>query len=213
MILDKVSSDTLPSCITDFEKEKIVNGIGLITKKEYKKRYKQKGTTIWITGLHGSGKNELAYTLQRNLFDMGATVVLLDGKSVRAGLSRELDYSPADRAEHLRRVAHLCRLLNEQGIITICSFISPKESIRQQVAEIIGKECFNLVYLRADIDFCRKNDNYGLYEKADKGEIIYLAGVDMEYEEPVQPTLKLEAKDVEVNVGKIVKYIEKIKVL
>ncbi|MCK4288386.1 MAG: adenylyl-sulfate kinase [Bacteroidales bacterium] len=217
MIMDKLSIEDLPSRITPDpdsyrdDMEKIVKGIGLITKKEYGKRYKQKGATIWITGLHGSGKNELAYTLQRNLFDMGATVVLLDGKSVRAGLSRELDYSPADRAEHLRRVAHLCKLLNEQGIITICSFISPKESIRQQVAEIIGEKRFNLVYLKADIDFCRKNDNYGLYEKADRGEIKYLAGVGMEYEEPVKANIIVNAKENGKNPEKIIEYLSKNK--
>jgi bifunctional enzyme CysN/CysC len=64
-------------------------------------------------------------------------------------LNRELDYSPADRAEHIRRVAHVCRLLNDQGIITICSFISPDESIRKQVAQIIGEQRFYLVYMDA----------------------------------------------------------------
>ncbi len=75
--------------------------------KEREKKFNQKGTTLWITGLHGSGKNELAYSLERRLFDLGATAVLLDGKSTRSGLSKELDYSPSDRAEHLRRVAHI----------------------------------------------------------------------------------------------------------
>ena len=76
-------------------------------------------------------KNELAFTLEKELFDAGATVVLLDGSSIRLGLSNELDYSPADRAEHLRRVAHISKLLNDQGIITICSFISPDEKYPQ----------------------------------------------------------------------------------
>ncbi len=161
MILDKVSSEHFTR-ITQDELNKIVKGESLIKKVEREKRFQQKACTIWITGLHGSGKNELAYTLERNLFDMGATVVLLDGKSVRAGLSRELDYSPADRAEHLRRVAYMCKLLNEQGIITLCSFISPDEDIRKQVAEIIGPDNFHLVYLKSDLEFARKNDKYGL---------------------------------------------------
>jgi bifunctional enzyme CysN/CysC len=78
------------------------------------------------------------------LFDLGATVVLLDGSSVRSGLNRELDYSPADRAENLRRVAHICKILNDQGIIVIASFISRNDSLRKQIAEIIGKERFHL---------------------------------------------------------------------
>lgn len=184
MILDKMSSDKLHSRITDKEKELIVKSGSLISTEEREKRYDQKAQTIWITGLHGSGKNELAYSLEKELFEMGKTVVVLDGKRVRSGLNRELDYSPADRAEHLRRVAHIAKILNDQGIIVICSFISPKESIRQQIKEIVGEKRFKLVYMDADVDFCKKNDKYGLYKQADEGKIKHLPGVDEDYEIP-----------------------------
>ena len=207
MIIDKLSSDELPSKIVNIDRERITSGIGLITKSEFEKSYQQKGSTIWITGLHGSGKNELAYTLHRNLFDMGAKVMLLDGKSVRMGLSRELDYSPTDRAEHLRRVANLCRLMNDQGILVICSFVSPDEEIRQQVEKIIGKDSFDLVYLDADVEFCRSNDEYGIYKQADEGELKYLPGVDMEYQSPSLPSLKLSATNKDNNLEILLSYI------
>jgi bifunctional enzyme CysN/CysC len=184
MILDKISSNNLPSRITNKDRKHIVNSGSLVSLDEKEKRFDQKAQTIWITGLHGSGKNELAYSLEKELFHMGKTVVVLDGKSIRSGLSRELDYSPADRAEHLRRVAHICKLLNDQGIIVICSFISPKESIRQQIKEIVGQERFKLVYMDVDLKYCRKNDQYGLYKLADVGKIKHLAGIDEEYEIP-----------------------------
>ena len=195
MILDKVSSDKLYSRITDKEREHIAKQGSLISVEEREKRYGQKGQTIWITGLHGSGKNELAYSLEKELFSMGKIVVVLDGKTVRAGLNRELDYSPADRAEHLRRVAHICKLLNDQGIICIASFISPKESIRQQIKEIIGPERFKLVYMDADIDYCRKNDKYGLYQLADEGKITHFAGVDEEFEVPENADVVVDSKN------------------
>ncbi len=195
MILDKVSSDKLYSRITDKEREHIVKQGSLISLEEREKRYGQKGQTIWITGLHGSGKNELAYSLEKELFSMGKIVVVLDGKTVRAGLNRELDYSPADRAEHLRRVAHICKLLNDQGIICIASFISPKESIRQQIKEIISPERFKLVYMDADIDYCRKNDKYGLYQLADEGKITHFAGVDEEFEVPENADVVVDSKN------------------
>ncbi|NOY51695.1 MAG: adenylyl-sulfate kinase, partial [Chlorobi bacterium] len=194
MILDKMGSDRLPSRITDKEKEHIVKSGSLISQERREKRYEQKPQTIWITGLHGSGKNELAYSLEKELFETGKTVVVLDGKSVRSGLSRELDYSPADRAEHLRRVAHICKLLNDQGIIVVCSFISPSEAVRSQVAEIVGKERFKLVYLDADIDYCRKNDKYGLYKMADEGKIRHLAGVDETFDVPVDADVRIKAE-------------------
>ena len=193
--------------------EKIIKGESLIHTKERAKKYKQKGATIWITGLHGIGKNELAYTLEKELFDQGATTVLLDGKSVRSGLSRELDFSPADRAENLRRVAHICKLLNDQGIITICSFISPDESIRHQVSEIIGPDRFFVVYLKATIDFARKNDKYGLYALAEEGKVENLPGVDSVYEEPAAPAVVLEADASDDKVEGIIRFLVKKKVL
>lgn len=208
MILDKVHSDR-EIRITSEDSQKIVKGESLITGKERMKRFNQKGSTVWITGLHGSGKNELAYTLEKRLFDLGANTILLDGKSVRSGLSRELDHSPADRAEHLRRVAHLCKLLNDQGIITICSFISPDENIRKQLAEIIGEDHFNLVYLKSELNFARKNDKYGLYQKAEEGELKHMPGVDETYEEPTDPDILLQAEENGKNVEAILKYLGK----
>jgi adenylyl-sulfate kinase len=205
MIIDKVSSDKLPSRITDDEKEHIVKSGSLINQEDRQKRYGQKGHTIWFTGLHGSGKNQMAYALEKELFSQGKTVVVFDGKSIRSGLNRELDYSPADSAEHLRRVAHMCRLLNDQGIITICSFISPDDNVRNQVAEIINtneenEERFHMVYLKADPDYCKTNDKYGLYEKAEIGEIKHMPGIDKTFDEPTNPQIVVTAsKDLEID--------------
>ena len=240
MIIDKVSSDRLPSRITDQEKEHIVKSGSLINKLEREKRYGQKGATIWFTGLHGSGKNQLAYSLEKELFAQGKTVVLFDGKSVRSGLSRELDFSPADSAEHLRRVAHMCRMLNEQGIITICSFISPDQEVRRQVAEIInvevgtkvtepvevndnnnstknpstssGSDNFHLIYMKADLDFCKKNDKYGIYQQAEDGKVKYMPGIDRDYQAPTNPNLIIEAKE-DFTVEGILSYLQAEKVL
>jgi bifunctional enzyme CysN/CysC len=212
MIIDRFTGKDLKVHITGADKEKIVQGKSLIKSVEREKKFNQKGSTIWITGLHGSGKNELAYSLERQLFDLGATTVLLDGKAMRMGLSHELDYSPADRAEHLRRVAHVCKLLNDQGIITICSFISPNDEVRKQIAEIIGVERFKLVYINADLTYCRKNDNYGLYEKADVGDLKYLPGVDMDYEIPDKPDLVLNITSKENNVEELVEFMSNKKI-
>ena len=211
MIIDKMSSDELPSRITDTEKEKINSGIGLISGKEYHKRYNQKGETIWITGLHGSGKNQLAFLLEKSLFQMGAAVVLLDGSTIRSGLSKELDYSPTDRAEHLRRVAHIAKILNSQGIIAICSFISPRENIREQCAEIIGKDRFHLVYMDTDLNYC-KNNKPALYQKAEDGKLRHLPGVDEEYEKPGNAILNLHPEEGEQNSEKIIEYLAENKI-
>jgi adenylyl-sulfate kinase len=202
MIIDKLSSDNLPSRITEDERQQIREGKSLIQTEQYEKHYNQKGATLWVTGLHGSGKNEMAFSLEKQLFEMGATVVLLDGSSVRSGLSKELDYSPTDRAEHLRRVAEVCRLLNDQGIITICSFISPDREIRKQVAKIIGKERFHLFYMDADPEFC-KNNKPEFYKQ---DQLQYVPGIDIPFEVPENPALALSSTDNGKNPEKIISY-------
>jgi bifunctional enzyme CysN/CysC len=206
MILDKLESKNLPSRITDTDKEKIRAGKSLIPEESRQKRLNQKGVTLWFTGLHGSGKNELAFSLEKKLFDSGAIVILLDGSSVRSGLNRELDYSPADRAENLRRVAHISKILNDQGIIVICSFISPGEELREQVTKIIGRERFHLFYMKASLEYCRSNKPE-LYEKADRGEADNLPGVDMEYQEPLRSKMVFNPLENEMNITRIMDYL------
>ncbi len=202
MIIDQLTADDLPSKISEQDRERIRRGQGLISAEDYRKRYHQQGATLWITGLHGSGKNEMAYSLEKQLFEMGATVVLLDGSSVRSGLSKELDFTPTDRAEHLRRVAEVCRILNDQGIITIGSFISPDDNIRQQIAKIIGEERFHLFYMEADLEYCKttRPDFYGQEKQR------YIPGVDLPFDVPLQPALTLDPHHNGKNPEKIINY-------
>ncbi len=211
MITDKTSARQTHR-ITAHELQQVAQGQLLIDVETKQKRFNQKGHTLWITGLHGSGKNELAYTLYRELFHQGATPILLDGKSVRAGLSRELDYSPADRAEHLRRVAYMCKLLNDQGMLVICSFVSPDDEVRKQVAEIVGSDKFHLCYLDATLDFCRKNDQYGIYQQADKNEIQHIPGIDMTFDTPQNAQIILNAENKEHQAETVLAYLENNKI-
>jgi adenylyl-sulfate kinase len=212
MIIDKLSSADLSSKISLKEfRSQIDQGECLITTEERQKQYGQKGATLWITGLHGSGKNELAYLLEQQLFKMGAKVVLLDGSTLRSGLSRELDFGPADRVEHLRRVSHIARILNDQGIITICSFISPEENIREQVSEIIGKDRFHLIYMDADLDYCKKN-RPELYQMAEKGDLHDLPGIDYEFKKPEDPAIICKPEENSLNPEKIIGYLNQNKI-
>ncbi|MDA3910231.1 MAG: sulfate adenylyltransferase subunit CysN [Bacteroidales bacterium] len=211
MIIDKLSLKDLPAKITEHDRQKISRGQALISDEERAKFLNQKPATLWITGLHGSGKNELAYTLERKLFDAGATVMLMDGSTVRSGLSHELDHSPADRAEHLRRVAHVARMLNDQGYIVICSFISPYDSIRKQVAELVGESRFHVINMDAELEFCKTNKPE-LYKKAEAGEIKDMPGIDERYDAPKNPELKLSPKDRETNPETILNYLYRQKI-
>lgn len=216
MIIDKLSANELPSAIGNKNEAqqnslKIERGECLIPNDARKKRYNQKPCTIWITGLHGSGKNDLAFKLEKELFDRGATVTLLDGSSLRSGLSRELDFSSTDRAEHLRRAAEVCRLLNDQGIIAICSFISPDEYIRNQVSDIVGNDKFHLIHMDADLEYC-KNYKPIMYQQAEEGIIENMPGVHVKYETPSNPAFTFKPEDSNNNIEKIIQYLEKRKI-
>jgi len=208
MIIDKLNAADLHSRIVDHQQAEMIDqGKSLISRTEIEKRYNQKAATLWITGLHGSGKNLLAYSLERTLFERGSTVVLLDGSTVRSGLTTELDFSPAGRAEQVRRVAHVCRILNDQGIMVICSFISPRESIRQQLAQLIGPERFHLIYMDADLAYCCQNKPE-LYQKAEEGKLQFLPGVDEAYEIPDNPSLSLKPENLQENIESVMHYLQ-----
>lgn len=206
MIIDRLDSKNLTSRITDVDKERIALGKSLIQREQYQNKYMQKGETIWITGLHGSGKNELAFSLEKRLFEDGAIAVMIDGSSVRSGLNRELDFSPTDRAENLRRVAHICKLLNDQGIIAVCSFISRNNSLRDQIAEIIGPDRFHLFYMDATLDYC-KNNKPELYQLIEEGKTKNLPGVDLEFEIPTNAALNFKPEENELNIDKVLDYL------
>ncbi|MEG1616886.1 MAG: sulfate adenylyltransferase subunit CysN [Bacteroidales bacterium] len=197
MIIEKLNNKDLPSRINDMNRELAQEGKSLISSKEREDRFGQKGQTLWITGLAGSGKRELAYILERRLFDEGKTAVVLDGSSVRAGLSHELDFTPSDRAEHLRRVAHMSRLLNNQGIITICAFRSPDNAIREQVKDIIGAERFTLIYMDESLEDCKKRDAQ-MYAEAEDGRINDVPGIDTRYDEPQDADYNIKLSEIEM---------------
>ncbi|MCF7944983.1 MAG: adenylyl-sulfate kinase [Spirochaetia bacterium] len=214
MIIDRMESDDLPSRISDADWGRLADGGSLVGAGERVRRWGQRGATVWVTGLHGSGKKRLVYGLERHLFDLGAACVVLDGGAIRSGLSRELDFSAADRAEHLRRVAHICRLLNEQGLIVLCSFISPAEDIRRQVRGIIGEEEFRLVYMDAGVEYCRGAAGDDLYQRAEEGRIEDMPGVDSRYDVPQAPALVIKPAErpIDEQISTVLDYlhVEKI---
>jgi len=106
----------------------------------------------------------------------------------------------------LRRVAHISKLLNDQGIITICSFISPDENIRKQVILIIGEDRFKLIHMDASLEFCRKNKPE-LYQKFEEGLVANLPGADLQFVEPKDPTLVLKPETRATNTKTILEYL------
>ena len=58
----------------------------------------------------------------------------------------------------------------------------------------------------APLEYCKKNKPE-LYEKAEKGEIENLPGVDMEYQRPDNARLVFNPVENELNIDRILNYL------
>ncbi|MEI6888410.1 MAG: adenylyl-sulfate kinase [Bacteroidales bacterium] len=155
------------------------------------KQLHQRSKIIWMTGLSGAGKTTLSYALESALHGMGYFIQTLDGDNVRTGINKNLGFSDDDRYENIRRIAEVSKLFLNCGIITIASFISPTNEIREMARTIIGKDDFIEFFVNAPLDVCESRDVKGLYMKARRGEIKEFTGINAPYEIPVNPALEI----------------------
>jgi adenylyl-sulfate kinase len=152
------------------------------------------GFTLWLTGVPRSGKSTVAGLVAGRLRSSGITrIEVLDGDVVREGLCRDLGFSREDRTENIRRIALVSKLLTRNGVAVIVAAISPYREDREQAREEI--QSFVEIWCHASIDACASRDYKGLYEKARKGEITNLTGVNDPYEEPEDADLVLDTEN------------------
>ncbi len=158
----------------------------------------QQGLVVWFTGLSGAGKTTIAIGVERALFDQNKLVFRLDGDELRQGLNAGLGFSTEDRMENVRRAAHAARLLQQAGLITLASFISPLQAMRTMAREIIQPEYMLEVYVKASLETCIQRDPKGFYQKALTGSINQYTGLSKEqaYEEPTNPDLILDTEQL-----------------
>lgn len=171
---------------------------GSVTREERATLLNQKGVTIWFTGLSGSGKSTIAYTLEHTLVQIKQLAYVLDGDNIRHGLNKNLGFTAADREENIRRIGEVARLFADAGVITMTSFISPYRKDRDAVRAIhdAGKLLFIEVHVNTPIETCEQRDPKGLYKKARAGQIKNFTGIDDPYEAPVKPELTIDATHV-----------------
>jgi len=159
---------------------------------------RQSAKVIWFTGLSGSGKTTLASNLEKELFFRRYFCQVLDGDNIRSGINNNLGFSKEDRLENIRRIAEVSKLLLNTGMITICSFISPTEEIREMARNIIGKNDFIEIFLNPPLEVCEQRDTKGLYKKARAGEIKDFTGISSPFEAPKHPDLVIDTSVVAI---------------
>lgn len=179
----------------------------LVSSEERRKRNNHAGKAIWITGLPGAGKNDIAKVLERRLFDLGKQVYYLDAANVRLSLSSDLDFTEKGRHEQSRRLAEVANILVNAGLIVIVSTVSPFKADRNYARKIIGEDNYLEVFVNTHLDICKKNNPHGIYTRAEKEKLNGIPGIDIEYEKSEYPVCELKIKEQNFNVEEKVEKI------
>ena len=184
---------------------------GQVSRTERENLLSQRGVTIWLTGLSGSGKSTVAVAAERRLADEGRLTYILDGDNVRQGLNNNLGFSPEDRSENIRRIGEVAKLFTDVGAIVFTSFISPYRADREAVRAILSEGDFVEAYVAASLETCESRDVKGLYKKARAGEIPEFTGVSAPYEEPEKPELVIDTngQTVDESADVLIDYLRK----
>ena len=164
---------------------------------------------IWFTGLSGSGKSTIANAVEQELFKQGIKTYTLDGDNIRKGLNKDLNFSPEDRAENIRRIAEIANLMIDAGLVVLAAFVSPYKKDRDNIKSIIKGINFVEIYVNTSLVECERRDVKGLYKKARAGEIKNMTGISAPYEVPEQPDIEIntEQESISISVKRIIDYI------
>jgi len=202
--------------MTDIKATNITWHEGHVSREDRQKMLKQKGATIWFTGLSGSGKSTIAFTVEHALVQRGHLAYTLDGDNIRHGLNKNLGFTAADREENIRRIGEVAKLFADAGVLTLTSFISPYRKDRDLVRKIHEDAGMTFIEIFVDvpIEECEKRDPKGLYKKAREslaaGKPMGFTGVDDPYEAPTKPeiTLKNYGMPREQVAAQVLQYLE-----
>ncbi|WP_410832023.1 adenylyl-sulfate kinase [Paraburkholderia sp. SIMBA_030] len=156
----------------------------------------QRPMVVWFTGMSGAGKSTLARLLEKELHASGFHTFLLDGDNLRLGLNSDLDFSDASRHESIRRAAEVARLMVDEGLIVIATFISPFRADRDAARALFENGQFFEVHVDAPFEVVEARDVKGLYKMARDGTLKKFTGIDSPYEPPVAPELRLNTAEL-----------------
>jgi adenylylsulfate kinase len=184
---------------------------GYVNRQDRNSLNNHKSGLVWFTGLPSSGKSTIAHRVEKELFNRGIRIYVLDGDNVRHGLTSNLGFSREDRKENLRRIVELSKLMVDAGLIVLAAFISPYREDREYVKSRFKGDNFLEIYVKCSVEECERRDPKGNYKKARAGIIKGYTGVSAPYEEPKNPDLLIDTEelDLERSVNKILELLDK----
>lgn len=194
ILVDKSSNKTLGAGLINFALRRSQNihwQSTTISRKQRAKAKSQKPAVLWMTGLSGSGKSTIANAVELELANKGYHTYLLDGDNIRHGLNKDLGFTDADRIENIRRIGEVSKLMADAGLVVITAFISPFQSERHMVREMMKKGEFIEIFVDTPLEIAEKRDVKGLYSKARAGQLTNFTGIDSPYEKPTNPEIRI----------------------
>ncbi|KAH8118893.1 adenylylsulfate kinase [Phellopilus nigrolimitatus] len=167
---------------------------GSVESAERVELLKQKGVTIWLTGLSASGKSTIACALEQHLLHLKKFAYRLDGDNVRFGLNKDLGFDEKSRNENIRRIGEVAKLFADAACVCITAFISPYRADRAVARELHAKSGIDFVevFVDAPLSVVEARDPKGLYKKARAGEIKDFTGISAPYEDPESPEIHIK---------------------
>ncbi len=169
-----------------------------------------KSAILWFTGLSGSGKSTLSNAVEAYLHGQGARTFVLDGDNIRQGLCSDIGFSDDDRAENIRRIGEVSKLMMDAGVICMTAFISPFRKDRRIVRDMMPEGDFIEILCNASLEVCEHRDTKGLYKKARAGDIPEFTGITSPYETPEHPEIIVETgtQTVEESIAQVINYLK-----
>lgn len=198
LLVDRVTADTVAAGLTRHAMRRSFNVVPHDYEVNHEARTRLMGhaaKVVWLTGLPGSGKSTIADAAVRRLHAMGVHTYVLDGDNVRTGLNKDLGFTPEDRAENVRRVAEVARLMRDAGLVVLVALVSPYAADRRAAKALFGEGEFLEVFVDTPVEVCAERDPKGLYAKAAAGNLPNMTGRGQSYEVPEQADLVLSGTD------------------
>ena len=211
ILIDKISNSTVAAGLINFALRRAQNihwQTTDVTKSQRADALNQKPAIFWMTGLSGSGKSTIANAVEHQLAQKGFHTFLLDGDNVRHGLNKDLGFTEADRIENIRRIGEVSKLMMDAGLVVITAFISPFQSERKMVRELVDANEFVEIFIDTPLHLAEERDVKGLYAKARAGQLKNFTGIDSPYERPTKPEITIDTTKLNINEAAdfIVKY-------
>ena len=201
ILIDKLSNNTVAAGMVNFALRRSQNIHWQntdVTKAQRAAAMNQKPSVLWMTGLSGSGKSTIANVVEQQLAHKGFNTFLLDGDNIRHGLNKDLGFTEADRIENIRRIGEVSKLMTDAGLVVITAFISPFQSERNMVREMIKAGEFVEIFIDTPLQVAENRDVKGLYAKARAGELKNFTGIDSPYERPLKPEIRIDTTKLSV---------------